>query len=145
MLSGSVDPASPSSCSKQSFQIQRHRADRGSLSLGRRVSRGRGEVIRGLGSAHASCVVLHPVWACELSSSLSLTPCNPTDCSQWAPLSMKFFQARILEWVAFPSPGDLSDSGMDPVFLASPVLQVDSLPPSHLGRPVHHGCVLKHS
>ena len=33
---------------------------------------------------------------------------------------MKFFQARILEWVAFPSPGDLSDSGADPVFLASP-------------------------
>ena len=33
-------------------------------------------------------------------------------------------QARILEWVPFPSPGDLSDSGIEPMSLAS---QVDSL------------------
>ena len=33
-------------------------------------------------------------------------------------------QARILEWVAFPSPGDLTDPGIKP---GSPALQMDSL------------------
>ena len=33
-------------------------------------------------------------------------------------------QARILEWVALPSPGDLPDPGIKP---GSPALQVDSL------------------
>ena len=42
------------------------------------------------------------------------------------PLSMGFFQARILEWVQpYPLPGDLPDPGIEP---ASPALQVDSLP-----------------
>ena len=31
-------------------------------------------------------------------------------------------QARILEWVAFPSPRILSDPGTEPVFPASPAL-----------------------
>ena len=34
-------------------------------------------------------------------------------------------QARILEWVAFPSPVDLLNPGIEP---RSPALQVDSLP-----------------
>ena len=34
-------------------------------------------------------------------------------------------QARILEWVTFPSPGDLSNPGIKSVFSA---LQADSLP-----------------
>ena len=34
-------------------------------------------------------------------------------------------QARILEWVAFPSPGDLPHPGIEP---GSPELQADSLP-----------------
>jgi len=33
-------------------------------------------------------------------------------------------QARILEWVAFPSPEDLPDTGIEP---RSPALQADSL------------------
>ena len=36
-----------------------------------------------------------------------------------------FLQARILEWVAFSSPGDLPNPGIKP---RSPALQVDSLP-----------------
>ena len=36
-----------------------------------------------------------------------------------------FHQARILEWVAFSSPGDLPNPGIKP---RSPTLQVDSLP-----------------
>ena len=41
------------------------------------------------------------------------------------PLSMRILQARILEWVAMPSPGDLPDPGIEP---GCPVLQADSLP-----------------
>ena len=32
------------------------------------------------------------------------------------------FQARILEWVAIPSPGDLPDLGIEPSSLTSPAL-----------------------
>jgi len=39
-------------------------------------------------------------------------------------------QARILEWVAFPSPGDLPNTGMES---ASPAMQVDTLPLCYLG------------
>ena len=39
-------------------------------------------------------------------------------------------QARVLEWAAFPSPGDLPNTGIEPV---SPVLQEDSLLLSHQG------------
>ena len=42
------------------------------------------------------------------------------------------FWARILEWFAFPSPGDFSDPGIKP---RSPVLQADSLTLSHQGSP----------
>ena len=40
-------------------------------------------------------------------------------------------QARILEWVAMPYPGDLPDPGIEPESLASPALQADSLLLSH--------------
>ena len=42
------------------------------------------------------------------------------------------FQARILEWVAFPSSGDLPNPEIEPT---SPALAGDSLPPSHQGSP----------
>ena len=41
-------------------------------------------------------------------------------------------QARILEWEAFPSPGDLSNPGIKP---RSPSLQADSLPAEPQGKP----------
>ena len=40
-------------------------------------------------------------------------------------------QVRILEWVDFPSPGDLSNPGIEP---RSPALQVDSLPAEPQGK-----------
>ena len=40
-------------------------------------------------------------------------------------------QARILEWVAFPSPEDLPNPGIEP---RSPKLQVDSLPAEPQGK-----------
>ena len=40
-------------------------------------------------------------------------------------------QAGILEWVAFPSPGDIPNPGIKP---RSPALQADSLPPELPGN-----------
>ena len=47
-------------------------------------------------------------------------------------------QARILEWVAFPSSGDHPDLGIEP---ASPALQADSLLLSHQGSPIPASCL----
>ena len=45
-------------------------------------------------------------------------------------------QARVLEWVAFPSPGDLHNLGIKP---RSPTLQADSLPTELSGKPKNTG------
>ena len=50
----------------------------------------------------------------------------------------RIFQARILDGLPFPPPRDLSNSGIKPVFPASPVLQVGSLLMSHQGSSEHH-------
>ena len=44
-------------------------------------------------------------------------------------------QARILECIAISPPGDLLDTRMEFASPASPALQTDSLPLSHLGSP----------
>ena len=54
------------------------------------------------------------------------------DCSLPGSSIHGIFQARILEWVAFPSPGDLPDPGIEPW---SPALQADSLPFEPPGKP----------
>ena len=41
-------------------------------------------------------------------------------------------QARIVEWVAIPSPGDLPNLGIEP---SSPALQADSLQTELWGKP----------
>ena len=50
--------------------------------------------------------------------------CDPMDCSPPGSSVYGIFQARILEWIAIPSPVNLSDSGIKP---RSPVLQADCL------------------
>ena len=45
-------------------------------------------------------------------------------------------QARLLEWVPFPFPGDLPNPG---VKSRSPTLQADSLPAEPQGKPKHTG------
>ena len=45
-------------------------------------------------------------------------------------------QARILEWVDFPSPGGLPNPGIEP---RSPALQADSLPAESPGKPKNTG------
>ena len=49
---------------------------------------------------------------------------------------MGILQARILEWVAMPSSGDLHDPGIE---LRSPSLQADSLPTEPPGKPKNTG------
>ena len=55
------------------------------------------------------------------------TLCDPIDYTVQGTL-----QARLLEWVAFPSPGDLPNPGIE---LRSPTLQADSLPAEPQGKP----------
>ena len=69
---------------------------------------------------------------CVLVTQTCLTLCDLTDCSPLGSSVHEILQARILEWVAMPPPGDLPDPGIE---VGSPALQADSLPLSHLGSP----------
>jgi len=53
-----------------------------------------------------------------------LTLCDVMDCSLPGSCVHGILQARILEWVAFPSPGNLPNPKIEP---RSPTLQEDSL------------------
>ena len=50
--------------------------------------------------------------------------CPTRTVAHQAPVSVGFSRQEILEWIAIPSPGDLSDSGIKP---GSPALPADSL------------------
>ena len=58
-------------------------------------------------------------------AQLCPTLCDPMDCSLPGSSIHGIFQARVLEWIAISSPGDLPDPGIEP---RSPVLQTDALP-----------------
>ena len=49
---------------------------------------------------------------CAKSLQSCLILCDPMDCSLPGSSVLGILQARILEWVAFPSPGDLPDPGL---------------------------------
>ena len=59
------------------------------------------------------------------------TLCNTMDYSAPGSSVHGIFQARILEWVAFPFPGDLADPGIKP---ESPALQADFFFFNHLSH-----------
>ena len=59
------------------------------------------------------------------------TLCDPMDCCLLGTSIHEIFQARVLEWVPFPSPGDLPDPGIKPGF---PALQADALPSEPPGK-----------
>ena len=64
----------------------------------------------------------------QLYSTLTLWTVNP--------LSMGFFRQGYWSELPFPSPGDLSDPGIEPQSFVSLVLQADSLPMSQpSGKP----------
>ena len=67
-----------------------------------------------------------------VSHSVVSDSCNPMDCSPPGSSVHGILQARILEWVAFPSPGDLPDPGIEP---GSPALQSVSLASEPPGKP----------
>ena len=64
-------------------------------------------------------------------AQLCLTLCDPVDC-----IVLGILQARILEWVAFPSPGDLPNLGIEP---RSPTMQADSIPAEPQGKAKNTG------
>ena len=63
------------------------------------------------------------------SLQLCLTLCDPMDCSPPDSSVHGILQARILESVA------ISDPGIEPASLMSPVFQVHSLPLAPSGKP----------
>ena len=60
-----------------------------------------------------------------VSCSVVSDSVTPTDCSPPGSSVRGILQARILEWVAISSPGDLPNPGIEP---GSPTLQADSIP-----------------
>ena len=67
---------------------------------------------------------------------LCLTLCDPMDCSPPGSSVHEILQARILEWVAKLQRIFLTQ-GLKPGLCRLLYWQVDSLPLSHLGSPVH--------
>ena len=72
------------------------------------------------------CVCLC-MWACLRAYTKSLQSClilyDPMECSPPGSSSVHgILQARILEWVVMPPPGDLPNPGMEPESLTSPAL-----------------------
>ena len=63
---------------------------------------------------------------------LKVTQSCPTLCDPVDHTVHGILQARILERVAVPSPGDLPNPGIEP---RSPALRVDSLPAEPQGKP----------
>ena len=73
------------------------------------------------------------LYVCVLLVQSCLTLCYPMDCiARQAPLSIEFFRQEHWSRFPFPSPGDLSDPGIQP---GSPVLQADYLPSEPSGKP----------
>ena len=58
--------------------------------------------------------------------------CDPMDCSPPGSSVHGIIKTRLLEWVAFSSPRDLSNPGIKP---GSPALQADSLLSNLPGKP----------
>ena len=69
-------------------------------------------MVAGLACAYCMLSCFSCVWLCATQWTVA---CQ-------TPLSMGILQARILEWVAVPPPGDLPNSGIEPASLMSPAL-----------------------
>ena len=60
---------------------------------------------------------------------------NPETVAHQAPLPMEFSRQEHWSGLSFPSPGDLPDTGIEPVSPISSALQVDSLAAEPSGKP----------
>ena len=67
---------------------------------------------------------LHSSYVCVLVIQSGPTLCDPMDCSPPGFSVHAILQARIVEWIAFPSSEELPSPGIEPW---SPALQADSL------------------
>ena len=89
------------------------------------------------GAGDCFLVVLSPICAQSLSHvRLFVTPWTV---ALQPPLSIGIFQARILEWVSCPPPGDLPNPGIFPTRGSNPVSHIagGSLPTEPPGKPKH--------
>ena len=77
-----------------------------------------------------ACHGLYCAVLCLVTQSCP-TLCDPLDCSPPGSSVHGISQARILEWVAMPPPGNLPNPGIKP---RSPALQADSLPVEPPGK-----------
>ena len=68
----------------------------------------------------------------SLVTKLCLTPCNSMDYSPPGPSVRGILQARALEWVPCPPPGDLPHPGIKP---RSPTLEAAALTSEPPGKP----------
>ena len=77
---------------------------------------------------------------CVRAKSLQSCPtlCDPIDCSPPGYSVHGILQARILEWVAMPSPGNIPDPGIEPVYFMLLHWQVGSLPLLPPGKLITH-------
>ena len=64
------------------------------------------------------------------------TPCDPMDYTLPSSFVCEILQARILEGLPFPSPGNLSDPGIEPASPVSPVLACGFITTERPGRPL---------
>ena len=64
------------------------------------------------------CITVH----CAKSLQSCLTLCNPMDCSPPGSSVHGILQAKLLEGIAIPPPGDLPDLGIKPASLTCPAL-----------------------
>ena len=70
-----------------------------------------------------------------LVAQLCPTLCDPMDYSPPGSSVHGIFQARVMDGLPFPSPGDLPNPEIEP---ESPALQADSLPSKPPGKPNPH-------
>ena len=72
--------------------------------------------------------------ACSVAQ-LYLTLCDPMDCSSPGSSVQGIFQAKILEGLPLPPPGDLPDSGIESRSPVSPALAVRFFTTEPPGKP----------
>ena len=117
---------------KSSYEIvisplqRRKQARKGSSTFTRLAFKLRSDCSLDFLSTASGCVV------CVLVAQSCLTLCDPKDYSLTGSAVHGVLQARILNRLPFPSPGDLPNPGME---LGSPTLQEDSLPSEPPGKP----------
>ena len=84
------------------------------------------------------CYMCVCVCVCVVAQSCP-TLCDPVDCSSPGSSVHGVLQARILQWVAVPSPGDLPNPrGIEPMSLCLLYWQASSLPLAPPGKPYIH-------